>query len=73
MFGAFHIEIVMLTCIVNWLQNSGWEIALSNREVTSSGNYSLLTGHDVAERKYIHQVTALALHHHMNASFEKAS
>ena len=63
----------MMTCIVNWLQNSGWKIALSNREVTSSVNYSLLTDHDVAERKYIYQVTALALHHHMNAPFEKAS
>ena len=33
--GALHIEMVMLSCIRDWLQDSGWTIALSNSRVTS--------------------------------------
>ena len=72
MLGALHIEMVMLSCIGDWLQDSGWTIALSNSGVTSSGNDSLLTGHDVANTKYAHQVTALTLYNLMNDAFEKS-
>ena len=46
--GALHKEMVMLGCLGNWLQDSGWNIALSNTGVTPSGNDSLLSGQDVA-------------------------
>ena len=51
MLGALHIEMVMLSCIGDWLEDSGWTIALSNSGVTSSGNETLLTGHKVSKTK----------------------
>ena len=44
MLDALHIEIVMLNCLGDWLQHSGWTNVLSNAGVTSSGNDSLLSG-----------------------------
>ena len=44
--------------------------ALSNAGVTSSGNDSLLSGHDVAKTKYVQQVTASTLYHLMTNAFE---
>ena len=73
MLGALHIEMVMLSCIGDLLQDSGWTIALSNSGVTSPGNDSLLTGHNVAKTKYTHQVTALALHRLMKIAYENSS
>ena len=61
MRGALHMEMVKLSCLGNWLQDSGWTIALSNTGVTSSGNDSLLSGQDVAKTKYVQQVTASTL------------
>ena len=72
MLGGLHIEMVMLSCIGDRLQDSSWKIALSNSEFTSPGNDSLLTGHGVAKMKYIHQVTALILYKLMNATFENS-
>ena len=51
MLGALHMEMMMLGCLGNWLQGSGWTIALSNTGVTSSGNDSLLSGQDVAKNQ----------------------
>lgn len=52
MLGALHIEMAMLSCIGDWVQENVWAIALSlsNSGVISPGNNSLLTGHDVAIR-----------------------
>ena len=72
MLGALHIEMVMLSCIGDLLEDSGWTIALSNSGVTSSGNDSLLTGHDVANTKYAHQVTVMALHNLMKAAYQNS-
>lgn len=56
----------------DWLQDSGWTIALLNSRVVSLGNDSLLTGHDVAKTKCTHQVTILSLYNLMNATFESS-
>ena len=56
--GALHTEMVILACLGDWLQDSGCTVVLSNSGVTSSGNESLLSGHDVAATNYAHQVTA---------------
>ena len=48
MMGSLHIEMAMMSTIGDWLEDSGWTIALSNAKVNSPGNQSLLTGHDVA-------------------------
>ena len=62
---------VMLGCLGDWLQDSGWTIALSNSGVTTSGNDSLLSGHDVAATKYVHQVTACTLYNLMKQAFQQ--
>ena len=54
MLGALHIEMVLLSCLGDWLQDSGWTTALSNAGVTSSGNDSILSGHEVGTTKYVH-------------------
>ena len=69
---AIDIEIVLLSCLGDWLQDSGWTTALLNAGVTSSGNDSLLSGHEVGKTKYVHQVTALTLHQLMKDAFEQS-
>ena len=54
MLGALHIEMVLLSCHGDWLQDSGWTTALSNAGVTSSGNDSILSGDEVGTTKYVH-------------------
>ena len=71
MLGALHIEMVMLSCLGDWLQDSGWTTALSNAEVTSTGNESLTSGHDVAKTKYVHQVTAKALYQLLQNTYQR--
>ena len=56
----------------DWLQDSGWTIALLNSRVVSLGNDSLLTGHHVAKTKCAHKVTILSLYNLMNAAFESS-
>ena len=70
MLGALHIKMVMLSGLGDWLQNSGWTIALSNAGVTSSGNDLLFSGHDVAKTKYVHEVTASTLYCLMTNALE---
>ena len=41
----------------DWLEDSGWTTALSNSEVTNSGNESLCAGYDVTKSNYVNQVT----------------
>ena len=48
MLGALHIEMVMLGCLEDLLEDSGWTVALSNSGITSPGNDALPTGHDIA-------------------------
>ena len=71
MLGALNIEMVMLGCLGDLLEDSGWTFALSNSGITSPRNDAFLTVHDVAKTKYMHQVTALALHQLMVSSYDK--
>ena len=71
MLGALHIEMVLLSCLGDWLQDSGWTTALSNAGVTSSGNDSILSGHEVGTTKYVHEITALTLYQLMKDVFEQ--
>ena len=72
MLGALHIEMVLLSCFGDWFQDSGSTTALSNAGVTSSGNDSLLSGHEFGKTKYVHQVTALTLCQLMKDAFEQS-
>ena len=47
-------------------------MALSNSGVTTSGNESLLSGHDIAATKYSHQVTSFVLNSLMQDAFQKS-
>ena len=70
MLGALHIEMVMLGCLEDLLEDSGWTVALSNSGITSPENDALLTGH-VVKTKYMHQMTAFTLHQLMVSSYDK--
>ena len=70
--GALHTEMVMLGCLGNGLQDSGWTIALPNSGVTTSANDSLLSGHDVAATKYVYQVTACTFYNLMKQAFQQS-
>ena len=70
MLGALHIKTVMLSCLGDWLHDSGWHIALPNAGVKSSGNDSLLSGHFVPKTKYVHQVTTSTLCRLITNAFE---
>ena len=72
MLYAIDIEIVLLSCLGDWLQDSGWTTALLNTGVTSSGNDSILSGHKVGKTKYGYQVTALTLYQFMKDAFEQS-
>ena len=73
MMGALHIEMAFMSAIGDWLEDSGWTAALSNAKVSTPGNQSLVSGHDVAITKYCHQVTACALHQLMHQSFNECA
>ena len=55
-------------CLLSMARLSHW--IRTNSGITSSGNDSLLTGHDVAQSKYMHQVTAMALHRLMKSAYD---
>ena len=70
--GALQTEMVMLGCLGDWLQGSGWTIALSNSGVTTSGNNSLLSGHGLAATKFVHEVTACTLYDLMKQAYQQS-
>ena len=70
MMGALHIEMSTLSALGAWLDDSGWTIALSNANVTTPGNQSLISVHDVAKTKYCHQVTACTLNSLMQEAYD---
>ena len=73
MLGNLNIEMVILSCLGDRLEDSCWTTALSNAGVTSPGSDSLCTGYAVAKTNYVHQVTAKALYILMIDAFQKSS
>ena len=67
MLGALHIETAILRRLSDWLQCL---TSLSSAGVTSPGNESLLTGHNIAPSKYVHQVTAKVVRQLMQRTFK---
>ena len=67
MLGALHIETAILRRLADWLQCL---TSLSSAGVTSPGNESLLTGHNIAPSKYVHQVTAKVVYQFMQRTFK---
>ena len=60
----------LLSAIGDWLQGSGWTVAISTAKVTTEGRAdNLLKGHDTAHSQWAHQVSAAALHHLLTESY----
>jgi hypothetical protein len=63
MLGGLHIEMTILKILGTWLDGSGWSTALMNSDITTPGKAeSFLSGSQVTRTRYVHQVTAAALH-----------
>ena len=63
----------MLCTMGYWFEGSGWLNILSNTKVTTPGNQSLLTRHEVAKSIYAQQVTANVLYRLMRNTYEKTA
>ena len=63
MMGGLHIEMVVVNCLGDLVQGSGWEKLITEAKVTTSGKaQSLLKGKPITLSRYNHQVTACALY-----------
>lgn len=63
MMGGLHIEMNVMKLLGDFLTGSGWTAILVQSEVTTSGRAeAILKGSHVTRSRYVHQVTAAALH-----------
>ncbi|EDO43913.1 predicted protein [Nematostella vectensis] len=62
-FGGLHIEMAFLKVLGQWLEDSGWTVALVDADVASSGTAdSFLKASSVTRTRRAHQVTACSLY-----------
>ena len=62
MFGGLHLEMAFWKTIGDFLDQSGWTVALEKADITSSGvAQSFLKASHLARTRHAHQVTALSL------------
>ena len=70
--GGLHIELNVMKLLGDILTGSGWTAILVQSEVTTSGRAdAILKGSHVTRSRYIHQVTAAALHLLQVSAFQK--
>lgn len=63
MMGGLHIEMASLKMVGTWLSNSGWDSALVQAEITTSGRAdAILKATHITRSRYAHQVSACALY-----------
>lgn len=77
MLGNLHIEILTLSCLEGWIEDSAefcnefYKIVQSFvTSITTFGKESLCRWQDVVEFKYAHQVTAKSLHVLKKSAFD---
>lgn len=59
MMGGLHIEVASLKMVGHWLNNSGWDSALVQADVTTRGRAdSILKAALITRSRYAHQVSA---------------
>ena len=62
MFGSLHIEMALWNAIGDFLEGSGWTVALSDAGIASSGTAdSFLKAAHLTRTRRAHQITKLAL------------
>ena len=71
MMGNLHIEMALMKCLGDWLEGSGWTALLSLAEITMSGKADrMLSGcSNITLCRFLHQVTASALHIKKNEAY----
>ena len=63
MMGGLHIEMASLKMVWHWLKSSGWDSALVQTDITTSGRAdAILKASHITRSRYAHQVSACALH-----------
>lgn len=63
MMGGLHIEMASLKMVGHWLKGSGWDSALVQADITTSGRAdAILKASHITRSRYAHQVSACALH-----------
>ena len=62
MMGGLDIEMATLKMVGNWLNNSGWDSALVQADITTRGRAdAILKASHITRSRYAHQVSACAL------------
>lgn len=62
MMGGLHIEMASLKMLAHWLNNSGWDAALVQADITTPGRAdAILKASHVTRSRYAHQVSACTL------------
>lgn len=70
--GGLHIEMNVMKLLGDILTGSRWATILVQSEVTTSGRAdAILKGSHVTRSRYVHQVTAAALHLLQMSAFQK--
>ena len=63
MMGGLHIEMASLKMVGHWLNNSGWDSALVQADITSRGRAdAILKAAHITRSRYAHEVSACALY-----------
>ena len=63
MMGGLHIEMASLKMVGHWLNNSGWDSALVQADITSHGRAdAILKAAHITRSRYAHEVSACALY-----------
>ena len=62
MMGGLHIEMASLKMVGHWLNNSGWDSALVQADITTRGRAdAILRATHITRTRYAHQVSQCAL------------
>lgn len=63
MMGGLHIEMASLKMVGHWLNNSGWDSALVQADITTRGRAdAILKAAHITRSRYAHQVSACAVY-----------
>ena len=72
LLGGLHIEMCVLKCLGNWLENSGWTNVLVQAKLASPGVAdSFLKASHVTRSRHAHQVTVCVLQILLENAYEK--
>uniref|UniRef100_H3APT7 Uncharacterized protein n=1 Tax=Latimeria chalumnae TaxID=7897 RepID=H3APT7_LATCH len=71
MLGGLHIEMAVLHMLGEWLDGSGWSMALIEAGVATSGKAgALISSSHIKQTHYTHQVAVAALHVLRRAAYQ---